>query len=177
MKNYLYYFASGGKYTIKQGDTLAKIAKANGVTIQDLVALNNIADPNKIYAGQSLLLSGNAPVAVNPSTSDTPSAFGPGISVQKVFSIVNSRAFPEEKRAELKKIFKGKWTNDPEVLAALQGAGVMDILTDEDLVELSEGLVQQPEKKVPFKKAFRQARIDGKDIFEWNGKKYNTKLK
>lgn len=179
MKNYLYYFANGGKYTIKQGDTLTKIAKANGVTIQDLVALNNITDPNKIYAGQSLFLQRDTPAAINPSNQDTPSAFGAGVPVERVFKVINGDSPAEEKRTELKKIFKGKWTNNPEVLAALQGAGVMNILTDEDLVELSASLAQQPEpiKNIPFKKAFRQARIDGKQIFEWNGKKYNTKLK
>lgn len=62
--------------------------------------------------------------------------------VERVFKVINGDSPVEEKRTELKKIFNGKWTNNPEVLAALQGAGVMNILTDEDLVELSASLAQ-----------------------------------
>lgn len=49
------------KYTIKSGDTLSQIAKNNGVTVKDLMAANpGIKDPNKIYAGQSINLSGGS---------------------------------------------------------------------------------------------------------------------
>lgn len=41
-------------YTIKKGDTLSKIAKANGTTVAELAKSNKITDPNKIFAGASL---------------------------------------------------------------------------------------------------------------------------
>jgi lysozyme len=41
-------------YTIKSGDTLGKLAKKYGTTVAQLVAWNNIANPNKIYVGQKL---------------------------------------------------------------------------------------------------------------------------
>ena len=41
-------------YTVKKGDTLTKIAKAYKTTVKKLVQLNDIADPDKIYAGQKL---------------------------------------------------------------------------------------------------------------------------
>ena len=181
MRNYISYFQTGNKIQIKKGDTLAKIAKANNVSIADLVRLNNIADPNKIYAGQSLILSGPAPTIVSPTENDTSTpAFGEGVPVADVYGIVDGAGTPEEKRAALKEIFKGKWTNNPEVLAALQGAGVLDILTPGDQVELSSDLAQAAPaaapKKLTFKEAFRQARKAGKKVFEWNGKKYNTNL-
>lgn len=53
-------------YIIQKGDTLSKIAKQNNTTVQELVALNNISDPNKIRAGATLILPGsatNAPAA------------------------------------------------------------------------------------------------------------------
>lgn len=40
------------QYTIKSGDTLTGIAKKFGVSVDELVTWNNIADKNKIYAGQ-----------------------------------------------------------------------------------------------------------------------------
>lgn len=46
-------------YKIKQGDTLSKIAQENGTTVEELAKINNISDPNKIYAGQNLMLTAN----------------------------------------------------------------------------------------------------------------------
>jgi len=41
-------------YTIKYGDTLSGIAKQHDTTVSALVELNNIADKNKIRAGQKI---------------------------------------------------------------------------------------------------------------------------
>lgn len=41
-------------YTVKRGDNLTKIANMYGTTVQQLVAWNNIANPNLIYPGQVL---------------------------------------------------------------------------------------------------------------------------
>jgi LysM repeat protein len=41
-------------YTIKRGDTLAIIAGATGVTVQSIIVLNNIDDPDAIQAGQTI---------------------------------------------------------------------------------------------------------------------------
>lgn len=59
-------------YTVQKGDTLAKIGAKFGVSWQYLADLNNLANPNKIYAGQVLCVSttGTAP-APGPSTIPT----------------------------------------------------------------------------------------------------------
>ena len=60
-----------GTYTVKGGDTLSQIALAHGTTIQELARLNNIADVNKIYAGQVLILPGHKePVCSEDSPAD-----------------------------------------------------------------------------------------------------------
>lgn len=41
-------------YTVVKGDTLSGIAKKNNTSVNALVQLNNIADPNKIYVGQKI---------------------------------------------------------------------------------------------------------------------------
>lgn len=41
-------------YTVKKGDTLSKIAKDYGTSVAKLVSLNDIKNPNLIYAGQKL---------------------------------------------------------------------------------------------------------------------------
>lgn len=44
------------EYIVKPGDNLTKIAKANNKNLEDIVKLNNIADPDKISAGQKIKL-------------------------------------------------------------------------------------------------------------------------
>ena len=47
---------SGGTYTVVKGDSLFKIAKKYGTTVNELVRLNNIKNANLIYPGQVLKL-------------------------------------------------------------------------------------------------------------------------
>ena len=47
-------------YTVQKGDTLSKIAAANNTTVDKLVELNKLADPNYIVVGQVLIISGKA---------------------------------------------------------------------------------------------------------------------
>ena len=44
------------KYTVKKGDTLSKIAKELGTTVEILAKSNRIADPDQIKEGQILLI-------------------------------------------------------------------------------------------------------------------------
>lgn len=48
-------------YTVKSGDTLSGIASRFGTTVNNLVSLNSIRDANKIYIGQVIRISGDAP--------------------------------------------------------------------------------------------------------------------
>ncbi len=44
-------------YTVKRGDTLSQIAKANHITLNDLLAANpSIKNPSLIYAGQTIVI-------------------------------------------------------------------------------------------------------------------------
>lgn len=43
-------------YTVVRGDTLIQIADRYGIHLNDLVRVNNIADPTKIFVGQILLI-------------------------------------------------------------------------------------------------------------------------
>lgn len=48
-------FGQPQTYVVKKGDTLSKIAKANGTTVKAIQALNpQITNPNKIYVGQTI---------------------------------------------------------------------------------------------------------------------------
>ena len=48
--------SSAVTYTVKSGDTLSAIAKKYGTTYQKIAKDNGIADPNKIYPGQKLVI-------------------------------------------------------------------------------------------------------------------------
>jgi LysM repeat protein len=55
-------------YTVVPGDTLSAIAERFGTTVDALVALNHIADPNLIYPGQVLVVGGTpAPGTAAPA--------------------------------------------------------------------------------------------------------------
>lgn len=75
-------------YKIKSGDTLSQIAKDNGTTVSELASLNGISNPNLIYAGQTLKLTGadttpqqsavptpTAPTTPNPTPAETAKSY------------------------------------------------------------------------------------------------------
>lgn len=60
-------------YTVKAGDTLTRIAKANGTTYLELARLNNISSPYRITVGQCLRLPNTpapVPAPTPPASSD-----------------------------------------------------------------------------------------------------------
>lgn len=54
--------STGGKtyYTIQRGDTLWRISRRYGTTVQNLVSWNNIQNPNLIFPGQRLIIYGKS---------------------------------------------------------------------------------------------------------------------
>lgn len=49
-------------YTVQRGDTLSEIASRYGTTVQEIVDINNIENPNLIYPGQTLRILTNSTV-------------------------------------------------------------------------------------------------------------------
>ncbi len=48
---------ASGTYTVQRGDTVDRIARSNGISPNELLALNNLRNKNKIYPGQELILA------------------------------------------------------------------------------------------------------------------------
>lgn len=44
-------------YTVKSGDSLYKIAKNYNITVEDILKLNYIKNPDLIYPGQEIVIS------------------------------------------------------------------------------------------------------------------------
>ncbi len=57
-------------YTVVSGDTLSGIASEFGVSVSSLVSANGIANPNLIYAGQTIVIPGGSSTG---TTSSAPS--------------------------------------------------------------------------------------------------------
>ena len=54
---------STGTYTVQEGDTLSAIASLYGTSYQELAAINGIDNPDLIYPGQVLQVTGSAQVS------------------------------------------------------------------------------------------------------------------
>ena len=60
-------------YVIKQKDTLSKVAKRFGITIEELLAANpEIKNPDKISIGQQIIIPPPAGDGTTPSASAAP---------------------------------------------------------------------------------------------------------
>ncbi len=68
---------SGETYTVKSGDSLSKIAKANGVTLKALEAANSNVDPNHIKVGQKLNIPVKAEVPAATTVNTPPVVSSP----------------------------------------------------------------------------------------------------
>lgn len=53
-------------YTVQRGNTLSQIAQAYGVTVNHIVELNNIANPNLIFPGEKLRITESESTTLNP---------------------------------------------------------------------------------------------------------------
>lgn len=56
--------SNGIQYFVKTGDTLTKISKTYGVTVQQITSANNIANPNLIYVNQVLTIPDTKPTTI-----------------------------------------------------------------------------------------------------------------
>lgn len=68
--------AAAGYYRVVKGDTLSKIARQHGQSVNSLMSVNNIRNPNQIKVGQLLRVQGGAssppPVSAGSSTVQMP---------------------------------------------------------------------------------------------------------
>src|SRR3546814_10514976 len=63
---------NGASYTVRSGDTLSGIAAANNMSLDALISANpQISNPNLIYPGQSINLSGDGGGSYSVRSGDT----------------------------------------------------------------------------------------------------------
>ena len=80
-----------GRYIVQPGDTLSAIGSRFGVSSSTIAAANGIANPNRIYPGQSLSIPGADPARVDapePIRTQVPGNTTGGVSVQQLRGIM-----------------------------------------------------------------------------------------
>jgi spore coat assembly protein SafA len=105
-------------HTVERGDTLAKIAGANGVSVSDLMAANpQIRNPNLIYPGDKIKIpasttSGTASGTPSSAVPSTPAGTGP---TKAAIAANSAMTTSEAGKAIIRKSegFIGKPYNDP----------------------------------------------------------------
>ena len=130
-----------GDYVIKKGDTLGKLAAANGTTVDALMKLNpQIKNPNLIYAGKTLKLKagGTDPVVSADELGSqkfpmTPNPAAPGADPAKTTTgadpaktttggtKTNLTKYYADEMAEMEKLI-AKYASDPEMAADVKAA-------------------------------------------------------
>lgn len=76
-----------GEYLVKRGDTLFRIARDNGMSLQELAALNSIADPSVLREGQILRLKPGAPAVTAAALAEplaTPVGVASGVETRSL---------------------------------------------------------------------------------------------
>jgi soluble lytic murein transglycosylase-like protein len=117
--------AQRGHVVVQDGDTLSGIAEAYGLTVQQLVWLNGIDDPDLIYPGERLLLSdaSDGAVATTVAADDAANDSAVDSSDDTSATIADPEATPpyydpETIREDLV-IAADKWGWDPYLIMAI----------------------------------------------------------
>lgn len=91
--------ATAKEIKIESGDTLSKLAKEHGITVQDFTRINGIANENLIFAGETLFTDENDKGAVNKVVAETPAETPAVVAEQPVETPVEVIAEPEATEA------------------------------------------------------------------------------
>jgi LysM repeat protein len=97
-------------HTVGRGETLASIARTYGLTAESLADMNDITNPDLIYAGQELIVSGETAVGISVADS------GGGAALAETSHIVA----PGEHLAQIADIYEISW------LAIAQANNIFD---------------------------------------------------
>jgi LysM repeat protein len=66
--------AENAVYVVQRGDTLSALARQYGTSVQAIAATNGIANPNRIYVGQTLIIPGAVQTSASVWTTSATSA-------------------------------------------------------------------------------------------------------
>ncbi len=63
---------NGQRYTVRPGDSLARLARRHGISLSQLMSMNGLSSANWLYVGQVLLVPGQSAPALQPVPQPAP---------------------------------------------------------------------------------------------------------
>jgi LysM repeat protein len=82
-------------YTVQPGDTLGAIAQSYNLSVEDVMAANELSDPHLLHPGQTLIIpAGSAPAPIAGSTAETPPEPTPAEALPTPLPTLTSAAPP-----------------------------------------------------------------------------------
>lgn len=157
------------RYTVKRGDTLSEIAVAYNTTVDNLVALNNITDPDYIVVGQVLLISGTpAPVKAVNRGKPTIKTFGLQSNTER--GMYADWSWDAENTDH----YEVKWQYYAKVYTSSGSSSYKWFVGDQSTVEVKQSIYTAPENATQVKftvKAVSKTYKDSRDREKtyWSG--------
>ena len=75
-------FEDSQRYTVRPGDTLARLARSYGISLSELMSMNGLLSANWLYVGQTLLVPGASAPAPQPAPQRAPEPAPPVPALQ-----------------------------------------------------------------------------------------------
>jgi LysM repeat protein len=79
--------AAPGQHRVQAGETLSEIAKQYGITLEQLMTVNDIADPDSVYSGQLLEIAVPAPATAALATAAIVATVTPSSDLPDVYTV------------------------------------------------------------------------------------------
>jgi LysM repeat protein len=79
--------AAPGQHRVQAGETLSEIAKQYGITLEQLMTVNDIADPDSVYSGQLLEIAVPAPATAALATAAIVATATPSSDLPDVYTV------------------------------------------------------------------------------------------
>lgn len=150
-------------YTVKKGDTLWGISRAHDTTVDALVKLNNIKDPNYIVVGQVLKLKGD-PDEVKPNGSVIARIDVYGLQSNTDRSMYVSWTFDKDNVD----YYKVRWYYTMDV-----SGKTVSVATDEQEIKAKQAMYTAPENAISVKVSIipvaKTHKVNGKDTPYFSG--------
>jgi LysM repeat protein len=131
-------------YTVVAGDTLLAIASRFGVTLDEIVAANNLADPNFLRIGQQLIIPNQTPTPA-PATATPIPTTAPGVQPTAA-----PTAQPQQQTTHTVQAGENlyrialRYSTTIETLAQLNGITNPNIIRVGQVLQVTPGTVQTP---------------------------------
>lgn len=142
-------------HIVQPGETLSGIARSYGLTVDQLLQSNNIANPNRIFRGQALTVWTAEPVAAAAPPPEPQAAPPPAVEAPAPTTNITYTVQPGEHLSQIARRYGMNWTTlaqvngirDPNLLYSGQQIIIPALNADGSIADL--GIIRQPQINAP----------------------------